>query len=87
MERLPQMANEVHQRAPKAFRRPEGTLPDLGDVPERAKAAAEELLGPAVIESLRPAFEDDEEDTSVTRVVLQKTRDEIEQLCREFIDG
>lgn len=63
-----------------------GTLPDIGDIPDRAKEAAKVILGPAVVESLKPAFDPDEEDTKVTNRVLQNTRAEIEKLCREFLE-
>jgi len=36
------------------------------------------------MESLKPAFDDEEEDTAVIRVELQTKRAEIERLCREF---
>lgn len=81
------MATPSAQRATEATRGELPTLPDLGDVPERAAEAATVILGPAVVESLKPAFDPDEEDTKVTRHVLQNTRAEIERLCREFVEG
>jgi hypothetical protein len=35
---------------------------------------------------MRPAFDDEEEDTAVIRGVLQDKRAEIEKLCREFLE-
>lgn len=80
------MADPVYERAGQAARGPQRTWPDLRDVPARAKAEAERILGADAAESLRPAFDDDEEDTAVVRYVLKNQRAEIERLCREFTE-
>lgn len=80
------MAAPISERAAEAHRGPQRTWPEFRDVPERAEEAAKGILG-AAAESLKPAFDDDEEDTSVIRGVLVSQRAEIERLCREFNDN
>lgn len=80
------MAEPIYERAQQANRGQQGSLPDLGDVPARAREEAARELGAAAIESLKPAFDDDEADTSVINRSVLDNRSRIEKLCREFID-
>ncbi len=78
------MASAVPERTSETPRGSQRSWPGLRDVPDRAETEAARIIGPAAVESLKPAFDDDEEDTAVIRVELQTKRAEIERLCREF---
>lgn len=79
------MADPLVERAQQAPRGPQGTWPDLRDVPARAREEAARELGPATVESLKPAFDDDEEDTKVIHQSVITNRQRIEELCKEFL--
>lgn len=81
------MATPLPERAAKENRGPQRTWPEFRDVPERAEEAAKHILGTATAESLKPAFDENEEDTGVIRGVLVSQRAEIERLCREFVEA
>lgn len=78
------MAEPLPERTQQANRGPERSLPDFGDIPARAREEAERELGPAAVESLKPAF-DDEEDTQVIMRSTLDNRRQIESLCQEFL--